>query len=338
MHGVCAFTSTTAFRRTRIAGRRFCAEQCAAARRRRWSRIGSNLAPGHARQPRGRRAQGALRRAARSGRRRHRAGASRRRSGRDRAVAAAARCRPARPGGDAALSARHAGAVASAARSHARTRSPATRATARHRVDRRREQRGYPSPAQLAAPRDRAAPGRALSRLSRDACARGGTPGRSERAARRAGRPRMRDGAIARRRASIAPGSARCRRPARAICCAGSCAVKACARHRRRGSPTCCGSSPRRAPMRARASRHDGAEIGCHRGLVVVHAPSPATRSSATGTAKPKCRFPAERWLFEPAQGSGMAAAIAGATSGHAALPRRAASVCSWRPIGRGAQ
>ena len=63
-----------------------------------------------------------------------------------------------------------------------------------------------------------------------------------------------------------------------------------------------------RADARTRIA-HDGAEIGCHRGIVVVHAPSPdAFVRDWHGEAE--VALPGGTLAFRPAQGSGMTAAL----------------------------
>ena len=54
---------------------------------------------------------------------------------------------------------------------------------------------------------------------------------------------------------------------------------------------------------------HDGAEIGCHRGSIVVHAPSPAPFVYAWH-GEPEVRLPGGMLAFEATRGSGIAAAM----------------------------
>jgi tRNA(Ile)-lysidine synthase len=56
---------------------------------------------------------------------------------------------------------------------------------------------------------------------------------------------------------------------------------------------------------------HDGAEIGCHHGLVVVHAPSPAPAAFVRAWhGEAEVPLPGGTLAFEPTQGCGMAASI----------------------------
>ena len=64
------------------------------------------------------------------------------------------------------------------------------------------------------------------------------------------------------------------RRTARATCCAGSCGGTTCGHRRRRASRRCTISSCARRPTRACGSSTAGAEIGIHRGRIVVHPPA----------------------------------------------------------------
>jgi tRNA(Ile)-lysidine synthase len=54
---------------------------------------------------------------------------------------------------------------------------------------------------------------------------------------------------------------------------------------------------------------HDGSEIGCHRGLVVVHAPPPSAFVRAWH-GEAEVPLPGGTLAFEAAQGAGMAAAM----------------------------
>jgi len=63
-----------------------------------------------------------------------------------------------------------------------------------------------------------------------------------------------------------------------------------------------------RADARTRIE-HDGAQIGCHRGLIVVHAPSPSTFEH-TWHGEPEMALPGGTLTFEPTQGSGIASTM----------------------------
>ena len=129
------------------------------------------------------------------------------------------------------------------------------------------------------------------------------------------------------------------RRPARAICCAGSCAARACGRRRPRGLPRCLRNC-RRAGADARTRIvHDGAEIGCHRGRVVVHARGRRPVRSRAGAAKARSSFPAARLRFERTHGGGIAAAKFDAAARDAALaPRRRTPPARGEPAAAGGQ
>ena len=63
-----------------------------------------------------------------------------------------------------------------------------------------------------------------------------------------------------------------------------------------------------RADARTRI-HHDGAEIGCHRGLIVVHVPTPATFAHAWH-GEAEVHLPGGTLVFEATRGSGMAAEL----------------------------
>ena len=99
-----------------------------------------------------------------------------------------------------------------------------------------------------------------------------------------------------------------CRRPAPAICCAGSCAARGCARRPPRGLPRCLPSCRQPATDARTRIVHDGAEIGCHRGRVVVHAA--AAGPYARGwRGESSVELPGGVLRFERTHGDGIAAA-----------------------------
>ena len=272
------------------------------------------------RQPRIHGTRGALSRVTGDGCRRDRACPSRRRPGRDRAVAASARRRPARFGGDAALSAWHACALASAARSHAgharsvrarsaasrgsstkATTTPITGATSCATRSHRRLTAHFPGfPATLArAAALQAEASELLDALAQDDAQGAVVAGHLDGARLGAlSPPRARNLLrwFLHRHGLRSPSSARLADMLRQLV-----AVRADARTR---------------------IHHDGAEIGCHRGLIVVHVPTPATFAHAWH-GEAEVHLPGGTLVFEPTRGSGMAAELLARQSGRVAPPRR---------------